>query len=96
MNLEIVYIPTSLWLACASVITVLAVIFGYVYTHTKRSKQSTEIVTPSASPGTPSPKTKSTGDSDSMKETDEAVEDNTTEDGSKDNFKTGKWPTGTF
>ena len=92
MNLEIVYIPTSLWLACASVITVLAIIFGYVYT--KRSKQSTEIVTSSASPGTP--KAKSTGDGDSVKEADEAVEDSTTEDGSKEHFETGKWPTGTL
>lgn len=92
MNLHLFDIPTSLWLVCASVFTVLAVILGYFYTHIKKSKQSKKIVAPS-------PRTLETKSTDADGEinytvADEAIKDATTEDFPKDDFEEKKWPTG--
>ena len=82
--------------------TVVVVILGYLYTHIKRSKQSTKIAAPS--PGTPKPAAASIDlkedDNDKDTVTDDEIEDTTdtedatTEDVSKEEFSGRKWPIG--
>ena len=102
MDLHLFTTAAYSWLACASIMTVVVVILGYLYTHIKRSKQSTKIAAPS--PGTPKPAAASIDlkedDNDKDTVTDDEIEDTTdtedatTEDVSKEEFSGRKWPIG--